>query len=514
MIKHKLFREYFLLASAILILTIFLGFFTSRFVAEAFKPERTERQMLPPLFLAKTIDHLAYPTKLEAIRGMESFHDRQFVRPALVLINQDRQILYAENEVLPENLPSAEILLSLVNEYDFKFYGEKQEVNRPPPMPGGPGLGGPGGPPPGGPGGGSQMPRQKSVVKLRDSQNDSQKYYLVIIPPVMKEPEGMAKIMPILGFGSLVLSLLIGVGLTLFVIYLSVRKKVQNADFVISELHKGNLKARFQVDRNDEFGQAMMRFNQMADEIEHLVNHLKNVEVSRRKLLQELAHDLRTPIASLKTLLETLETNDAKLDVKTKAELLLLSNKEVAYFARLVEDLLVLSQVDDPKYNSENSGVHISQLLQDEIYDLEFKNITKRVEFKSDFAEGLPLIDGDRNLIKRMLRNALENSVSFAQSKLWISILDISDTTFSIVISDDGVGFKPESLLEFGERRMTRKILEPDQNSRVSVGLGSVIMKKICEIHGGQLKAENRINEQGVIEGAKVTFTLPKSKTT
>lgn len=504
MIKHRLFRDYFLLASVILILTIFLGFFVSRFVSESFRPARAEQQLLPPIFLAKTIDHLNYPTKLEAIKGLESYHDRSGPKPSLVLINQAREILYKDIEVSIDDLPSEEVLASLVKDYDFKFYGEIQERHRPPPMPGGPG-----GPPPGGP---PPMPMQKSVIKLQDSQNDPQKYYLVILPPKMFEPQGMAKLMPILGIGSLVLSLLIGVGLTLFVIYLSVRKKVQDADFVISELHKGNLKARFAVDRNDEFGQAMLRFNQMADEIEHLVSHLKSAEVSRRKLLQELAHDLRTPIASLKTLLETLETNNEKLDAKTKSELLSLSNKEISYFARLVEDLLVLSQVDDPKYSSENTGVAISQLLQDEIYDVEFKNATKRIEFKSDFSEGLPLIDGDRNLLKRMLRNALENSVSFAKSKLWISIRDISPTTFSIVISDDGSGFNPDSLSEFGERRMTRKIQDHgNHSSRVSVGLGSVIMKKICEIHDGKLKAENRTSERGVIEGATVTFTLPKS---
>lgn len=511
MIKNKLFREYFLLASVILIVTIFLGFFVSRFVGEAFRPERNERQLLPPLFLAKTIDHLNYPTKLEAIRAMESFNDGKFgPKPQIVLINESREVLFSPKEVQAEDLPSSETLQSLINDYDFKFYGEMQDMHRPPPMPGGPG-----GPPPGGPGGGPNMPRQKSVIKLKLSANDSQKYYLVIMPPKMPEPQGMGKYMPILGIGSLVLSLLLGVGLTMFVIYLSVRKKVRNADFVISELHKGNLKARFEVGRNDEFGQAMQRFNLMADEIEHLVNHLKSVEVSRRKLLQELAHDLRTPIASLKTLLETLETNDAKLDANTKSELLSLSNKEIAYFARLVEDLLVLSQVDDPKYNSENTGVHIAQLLQDEIYDVELKNSSKEIHFNSDFKEGLPLVDGDRNLLKRMLRNALENSVSFAKSNLKVTVSDLNESNFKIVISDDGSGFKPESLSEFGERRMTRKIQEQNQSSsRVSVGLGSVIMKKICEIHGGQLKAENRINERGVIEGASVTFTLPKSKTT
>lgn len=517
MIKHKVFREYFLLASVILILTIFLGFFISRFVAESFKPERqqAQREIMPPLFLGKTIDHLNYPTKLEAIRAMESFHDKNMgPKPSLILINDQREILYGEAEIPKVDLPSAEILASLVNDYDFKFYGEKIE-HRPPPPPGLEGPGGPPGPPPGGgPGGlggpgGPMMPKQKSVIKLKDVANDASKYYLIILPPnpkMFELPKGMARVMPILGIGSLVLSLLIGVGLTLFVIYLSVRKKVRDADFVISELHKGNLKARFAIDRNDEFGQAMLRFNQMADEIEHLVSHLKSVEVSRRKLLQELAHDLRTPIASLKTLLETLEMSSAKLDEKTKSELLSLSNKEINYFARLVEDLLVLSQVDEPKYSSATSGVPVAQLLQEEIYDIELKNPLKKINFKSDFAEGELLIQGDAKLLKRMLRNALENSVSFARSELWVSINDLGNGSYSITVADNGQGFRPDDLSHFGERRITRQIIDGGGHGRVSVGLGSVIMKKICEVHGGELRADNRIDETGVIKGAIISF--------
>lgn len=527
MIKHKVFRQYFLLASVILILTIFLGFFVSRFVAESFKPtQQTQREIMPPLFLGKTIDHLNYPTKLEAIRAMESFHDGKMgPKPSLVLINENREILFGEAEITKADLPSADILDSLVNDYDFKFYGEKIEHRPPPPGLGdpggpgpGPGFGAPPGPPPGGgPGGpgGPMMPKQKSVIKLKDVVNDSHKYYLIIMPPTPKmfqPPQGMARVMPVLGIGSLVLSLLIGVGLTLFVIYLSVRKKVRDADFVISELHKGNLKARFAIDRNDEFGQAMLRFNQMADEIEHLVNHLKSVEVTRRKLLQELAHDLRTPIASLKTLLETLEISGDKLDEKTKSELLSLSNKEINYFARLVEDLLVLSQVDEPKYSSTTSGVPVAQLLQEEIYDIELKNPFKKINFKTDFPDGEPLIQGDAKLLKRMLRNALENSVSFARSELWVSINNLGHGSYSITVADNGQGFRPDDLSHFGERRITRQIIDGGGQGRVSVGLGSVIMKKICEAHGGELRADNRVDESGMIKGAIITFRFPGPK--
>ena len=513
MIKNKILHQYFLLASAVIILFIFLGFSISRFVAESFRPDRQQMPTpLPPIFIAKTIDHLNYPNKIEALKALDSWHGDDQFRPHFVLLNSDYEVVYTKSEVSHDQLPPHEILKNLVKDYDYAFYGEEDRppMSGGPPPGGGPGLGpmplGPGGPPPSG----GPIGFRKVVIRL----NGPVPFYVVMIPPhairpFLQQPGGgMMRWIPLLGIGSLVFSLLIGVGVTLLLIYLSVRKKVSDADHVISELQKGNLKARFQIDRNDEFGQAMLRFNQMADEIEQLVTHLKDVEITRTKLLQELAHDLRTPIASLKTLLETLETNNDRLDAKTKSELLSLSNKEIDYFARLVEDLLVLSQVAEVKYHQQTS-VDISQILQEEIDDisLRYKAINPHLQIQEFISSEPLLIAGDHILIRRMLRNALENSASFAKTQLIVTLE--KKKNIEIILLDNGPGFKAEVLDHFGERRYSRQTITQDKKtSRLSVGLGSVIMKKICEIHGGKVSASNRINEAGIILGAEVRFTF------
>ena len=158
----------------------------------------------------------------------------------------------------------------------------------------------------------------------------------------------------------------------MFILFRSLRESVVLADSVLADLQGGNLKARFPVRSKDEIGRVMSRFNRMADEIERLVEQIRGVEKSRMALLQELAHDLRTPVASLKNLLETLDAyqlSEAKKSGEKDpvgVELVTLAIKEVEYFERLVEDLLVLAQVSEPRYRSGKDQVLFNELLEDE----------------------------------------------------------------------------------------------------------------------------------------------------
>lgn len=230
------------------------------------------------------------------------------------------------------------------------------------------------------------------------------------------------------------------------------------------------------------------------------------------KLLQELAHDLRTPIASLKNLIELLENNYSRLDDKTRNEMFQLSSKEIDYFARLVEDLLVLSQVHEPKFKNEKTAqIQLQDILQNEIdrVDLQLKNQEAKimVEFEVDNENNNYQILGDPYLLQRMIRNALENAKSFAQSKIRVRLNVNEQNRIQLDIVDDGPGFSQSILQNFGERKLSRQVLQTHTSgSRLSIGLGSVIMKKICEVHGGQLNISNSTNEKGSVSGAHLQF--------
>lgn len=546
MIKNKLLQKYFLLAVIIVILFVVLGFFLSGFIARALREPKQmaqdQKQSMPPLFMAKIIDNLNYQSKTEAVKMFMSWHEDK-MSPQLVLLDQTGQVVFPQNAnfKIPKEKISLADLNKLTKPYEYFFINQEMPKQGPPagmPVPPGPGfmiggppVGPPPGPPPGGgmppdgpggPGGPSGPGGNQNFMRMMNRipvilLAGPERHFLMIMPPQMNDIRPFQpmttseKLIPFLGFGSLVLSLLIGIGVTLFLIYISVFKKIRQADDVISELQRGNLKARFKVIRKDEFGEAMLRFNKMADEIEKLVEQMKFVELARTKLLQELAHDLRTPIAAMKSLLETLESKESVLNPQTKKEIIALSLRETYYFEHLIEDLLLLSQVSEPNYgSSQQEQISLKELLTEEVDDqvlrIQNEDNEKKINFLKDIQNYEFLLPGNRVLLRRMLKNIFNNASSFAKSTVNVQFKQ-SASGVEIVIEDDGPGFTAEQLQSFGERKMSRQVIrEKGNHERISIGLGSVVIKKICDLHRGELKVENVQNLSQSKTGARLTL--------
>lgn len=481
MISRKMYQKHFMLASALLLFFVMLGIFLSSFLM---KYVTAGREIPPPIFFARIIDRINPTDKAEALKEVASWQD-DFPAPEMLLLNESGQVLFPEGkkEILnwgKLNKPSLP--------YDFIYVsseGSDSALAFGPPFP--------------------HMP--DALVKL---QGMPDRYLFIRAPELPQLMGNNSKIIfPLIGLGSLVISLLLGVGTTITIIYSGVKKGVSQADDVISEIHKGNLKARFSIHRKDEFGKAMMRFNFMADEIEKLVLNLREVDHARTRLLQELAHDLRTPIASLKNLMETLHTKRQKFTIEIQDEMAELSLKEIYYFERLVEDLLFLAQIKEPSLQVQFPPIDISSALQETADDVwtRYQHQEKQIALNQRILKEPLKVHCDHHLITRLFRNALENAFSFANSQVLISTRLNEEGKIEILIEDDGPGFGNDTLSTFGTRRVTRK-LDNKPNGRLSVGLGSVVMKTIVEALGGQMKASNRLSGDKIL-GAKVEIILP-----
>jgi signal transduction histidine kinase len=274
------------------------------------------------------------------------------------------------------------------------------------------------------------------------------------------------------------------------------------AQVVLREMKDGNLKARLPVDVFDGVGMVGPQFNEMADEIEKLVVSLRSSETQRKELLQELVHDLKTPVTSLESLLESLRDHEKTMSETQRADFLNTSISEVQYFGRLVNDLLVVSGLIDPTVKIDKKKIDLARILADEAYAHHPRN----KEIKLEIAPSSTFVTGDEQLVKRLLRNAIDNAVAFAKSKVEITIAD-DGGFWRISVADDGQGIDESKIATFGEKAHSRKV-NPSANHRISIGLGAYIMKKIALAHGGRIEIDNVLDGTRR-RGAMVNIWLP-----
>ncbi|WP_413582052.1 histidine kinase dimerization/phospho-acceptor domain-containing protein [Bdellovibrio sp. HCB288] len=508
MITRSLFgRNYFIFVS-IIIVFIFMAFGSTWLVSYLDKPSQVQF-VRPPNHLFRNVyqqldnDPLVAFKKLQDSNTSDNFlrfdivdkSGKSLVNGEIVLpralndsdletMSQDKSVRFGESNFGPPKIEVAKTKFADVY-FVHRF--------RPPPGFGAPMGDQPPPPPPGGPG----DFRGPHPGEMRP-------------PPPHKgaplPPPNMSRKNPLfITIGFLIVFTLISVGVALLYQFSRYRDRANEAFHVLNELRHGNLSARMPTKKLEELGPLVQAFNQMAGDVESMVESLRKADQARRQLLQDLAHDLRTPLASLQTFLETLEVGEGRLAPEKRQEIVSLCFSEVEYFGKLVEDLLFLAQITEPKYSAGTEEINLLERVQDQV--TVFKNRYPNLKFKIDSTldASKANVMGSSKLVDRLLRNAFENSSSFAKGEVHISITN-GGPKLNLAITDDGPGFSESSLKEFGHKKASRSLSDGSSGKRISVGIGSVIMREIIQLHGGELKAENIINS-----GGRVSFWFPKS---
>lgn len=299
----------------------------------------------------------------------------------------------------------------------------------------------------------------------------------------------------------------LAVFLALSITFYYLRRKSSEARNVMEKLGSGDLKARFEIKRFDEFASLIVDFNRMAAEVERLVMRLRETEISRSNLLQELGHDLRTPLTSLSTAFETMKEHHEILTTDEKSELFSMIGTDIRYFKDLLDKLTIVATIDGPHYKASTEKVDLVTLLETEVVSRQIASGTNILWNLVQNEESSPVILGDSHLITRLFRNAFDNASRYAANRITVKVNDLKDQV-EVLIMDDGPGLSDESLQSFGKRRERRQRKEKDPND-FSLGLGSVIMKTIAQVHGGQVEMTNLLHA-GKVDGACLRVTFQK----
>jgi signal transduction histidine kinase len=239
---------------------------------------------------------------------------------------------------------------------------------------------------------------------------------------------------------------------------------------------QGDLSARAAINRKDELGELGVSFNQMAERIQTLLG-------AERRLLLDISHELRSPLARLGVAVELARSGEDRDDMLDRIQ------KEADRLNELVGELLQVTRVEGDPSMQKSETVPLDELLADIVYDslLEAKAKDCTLLLKAPIAVTL---SGDEELIRRAVENVIRNAIRYAPpgSAIDIDLKRVGDMA-EICVRDYGPGVPEESLPRIFDPFYR---VDSDRN-RVSggLGLGLAIARRSVELHKGRLTARN-----------------------
>jgi signal transduction histidine kinase len=232
-----------------------------------------------------------------------------------------------------------------------------------------------------------------------------------------------------------------------------------------------------------------------------LTRSLEEANRLKAELLSTLAHEMRTPLTSIKGYSTALLMEEATFDAETQQGFLEIIDEECDVLQDLIHDLLESSIIDAGLLRLEPQPVRIPRLVQEVIDDITHRADDYR--FLVDFPDRFPIIDADPQRISQVLRNLLDNAVKYSHGGLVVVRGEVNEEEVVISVADQGVGIAPEHLNRLFEKFF--RIESGLGRHVVGSGLGLPICHTIVESHGGRIWAESKLGE-----GSTFYFTLPR----
>ena len=250
--------------------------------------------------------------------------------------------------------------------------------------------------------------------------------------------------------------------------------------------------------RDDEIGKLTLSIDEMTKELQQRTNRAETFS-------NDLAHEIRNPLASLKSASELLDKTTEKNDSE---KLLKIINHDVERIERLITDYSQMLKDEASLSREKMSKINLIEIINSVVEDFkqdlvnQNKNIKIIVSDKVKSKEGyLILCIGNR--LEQVVANLLDNSISFSQDSQKIEInVDETSNNLLITIKDEGPGFSEASPQKIFARFYSNRPKSFGKHS----GLGLNIVKNIVQLHKGTIAASNRLNTKG----AQVEVLLPK----
>ena len=269
----------------------------------------------------------------------------------------------------------------------------------------------------------------------------------------------------------------------------SIIRPISQLSTAAGKFATGDFSFRIRYNGNDEIGDLCTAITHMADE-------LSTAEEMKNEFISSVSHELRTPLTAIKGWAETIYTENDPETIHKGMNVII---SETERLSQMVEELLDFSRMQSGHFTLQKDTMDILAELGDAVLIYMDKAARDKIHITYDEPEMLPFVYGDKNRIRQVFINVIDNAIKYSDPGGLVHI-EATERQGNIVVSvsDTGCGIKASDL-----PKIKQKFYKPNHTRRGS-GIGLAVADEIIAAHGGRLDITS---EEGI--GTTVTITLP-----
>ena len=226
----------------------------------------------------------------------------------------------------------------------------------------------------------------------------------------------------------------------------------------------------------------------------HDITDLVRLDRLKSDFISIVSHELKTPLTSIRGFVRLLAAQRVGTMNEKQMHYLDIVEKQTESLASLINDLLDLSKIESGVIEVHPEPLSLHQLLEEVVLSMRGQAAEKRIEVVSTVPEGLPPVMGDRERLRQVFLNLLDNAIKFTESGGRVTIsASTMDGECLVKLQDNGIGIPPSDL-----DRIFDKFYQVESSmtrQRGGSGLGLAITRQLVRAHGGEIWARSQLGE-------------------
>ncbi len=278
--------------------------------------------------------------------------------------------------------------------------------------------------------------------------------------------------------------------------------RISAVESAARRLAGGDLATRIPVNGTDEVASLAATFNQMAGQLQEAAEKQKEVERLRSDLIAWVGHDLQTPLASMRAILEALADGMVD-DPEAVQRYLKTAQRDIRSLSLLIDDLFQMAQIDAGGLQLDLSQNSLSDLISDTLESFSELAARQGIRLEGAVEPEVDPVCMDAARIGRVLNNLVGNALRHTNAQGRVNVTARrTGQRVEVVVSDSGEGIQPQDLPHLFEQFYRGE--KSRSRATGGAGLGLAISRGIIQAHGGEIRVESELGQ-----GTRFIFSLP-----